>query len=283
MKISVASGKGGTGKTLVAVNLAFVASENGASTAYLDCDVEAPNGHLFFRPRIDKSEPVHRMIPSVDENKCRLCGDCAELCRYNSIVCVGEQVLVFPDLCQSCGGCLLVCPTGAISEVPHELGLIEIGSAGSVEFVHGKLKVGESKSPPLIKKVKEAAPEVDLIIVDTPPGTSCPVVESIRASDFVLLVTEPTPFGLHDLKLAVEMVRALELPFGVVLNRADIGDERVRSYCRAGQIEILAEIPEDREIAGAYSRGEILCRSIPKYKSLFVGLWNAVRESETSK
>ena len=272
MRIAVASGKGGTGKTTVAANLAYVAACNGQSVAYLDCDVEEPNGHIFLKPEITHGEPVGTLIPRVDEEKCTLCGKCGQICQYSAIVCVGRKVLVYPELCHACGGCRLVCPEDAIAEVPREMGLLETGRAGPIQFVQGALNVGEAMSPPVIKAVKTAAPETDLIITDAPPGTSCPVIESIRNCDFVLLVTEPTPFGLNDLKLAVEMVRVLELPFGVLINRADVGDRAVHQYCSKERIQVLAEIPDDRRIAEAYSRGEMVCEVLPNYRSLFTQL-----------
>jgi len=278
MKIAIASGKGGTGKTTVATNLAYVASRNGQSVAYLDCDVEEPNGHIFLKPQISESRPIGNLIPEVNESKCIQCGKCGEICQYSAIVCVGEKVLVYPELCHGCGGCALVCPVDAIAETLRELGKLETGQAGPIRFVQGLLNIGEAMSPPLIKEVKAAAPEVDLVIVDVPPGTSCPVIESVKDTDFVLLVTEPTPFGLNDLKLAVEMIRVLKIPFGVVINRADVGDRQTQSYCRSKQIEILAEIPDDRQIAEAYSRGEMACEAIPKYGSVFARLLSDIGE-----
>lgn len=271
-KVAIASGKGGTGKTTVATNLVWVAARDGREVAYLDCDVEEPNGHIFLKPQISESIPVGNLVPQVDEAKCVHCGKCDEICQYSAIVCVNEKVLVYPELCHACGGCSLVCPVDAISEITRETGKLETGQAGPIRFVHGLLNVGEVMSPPLIKAVKAAAPQAGLVIIDAPPGTSCPVIESVRDCDFVILVTEPTPFGLNDLKLAVEMIRALKLPFGVVINRADIGDSETRSYCQVNRIEILAEIPDDRRIAEAYSRGQMACEAIPKYKSLFTKL-----------
>ena len=276
MRIAVASGKGGTGKTTVAANLAYVASRNGQSVVYLDCDVEEPNGRIFLKPEITHSGPVNTLIPQVDEAACTLCGKCAEICQYSAIAHLGKKVLVFPELCHACGGCFLVCPEDAITEVPRELGRLETGRADPIQFVQGTLNVGEAMSPPVIKAVKAAAPEVDLVITDVPPGTSCPVIASIRDCVFVLLVTEPTPFGLNDLKLAVEMVRALELPFGVVINRADLGDRGVHLYCQREGIKVLAEIPDDRRVAEAYSRGELLCEALPEYAARFANLLEAM-------
>ena len=269
VKIGIASGKGGTGKTTVATNVAYVASRNGHSVAYLDCDVEEPNGHIFLKPEITHGRPVGKLIPHVDKAKCALCGKCGEICQYSAIVQIAEEVLVYPELCHACGGCSLVCPSGAIAEVTAEMGKLESGLAGRIEFVHGVLDVGQVMSPPVIKAVKAAATAADVAIIDAPPGTSCPVIESVRGCDFVLLVTEPTPFGLNDLKLAVEMVRELKLPFGVLINRADLGDRETHLYCQRNGIDILAEIPDDRRIAEAYSRGEMICEALPGYSRTF--------------
>jgi len=276
MKIAIASGKGGTGKTTVATNLAYVASRNGRRVAYVDCDVEEPNGHIFLKPQFSSTTGAGVMIPKVDQEKCTHCGKCGQICQYSAIVSAGKAVLVFAELCHGCGGCSLVCAPGAITEVLHEIGTVQVGSAGPIAFVHGLLNVGQPMSPPVIQAVQAAAPAADVVIVDAPPGTSCPVIESIRGCDFVLLVTEPTPFGLNDLKLAVEVVRALRLPFGVVVNRADLGDRETRSYCRANRIEILAEIPDDRAIAEAYSRGEMACEALPGYGRTFEALLDEI-------
>ena len=276
MKIAIASGKGGTGKTTVATNLAYVASRNGRSVAYLDCDVEEPNGHIFLKPEIIDRRRVGSPIPEVNQEECTGCGKCGEICQYSAVVCIGQKVLVYPELCHGCGGCLLICPAGAITEVTRETGRVETGRSGPIEFVQGLLDVGEAVSPPVIKAVKAAAPEVDLVILDAPPGTSCPVIESIRGSDFVILVTEPTPFGLNDLKLAVDMVRAVQLPFGVVINRADLGNDETMSFCRRNQIPILEEIPDDRKVAEAYSRGVMAAETMDEYRSLFARLLEKV-------
>jgi len=270
--MAIASGKGGTGKTTVATNLARVASRKGWSIAYLDCDVEEPNGHIFLKPEITDRRPVGAVIPQVDVEKCTLCGECGELCQYSAIVRVGEKVLVYPELCHGCGGCSLVCPEDAITEGSREIGVVETGRAGTIQFAQGLLNVGEAMSPPLIRAVKSAAPPADLTILDAPPGTSCPVIETVRGADFVVLVTEPTPFGFHDLKLAVEMVRVLELPFAVVVNRAGLDGEEIRSYCTAQRIAILQEIPDDRKLAEAYSRGVIASDAWSEYESTFTRL-----------
>jgi len=269
MKIAIASGKGGTGKTTVATNLARIASRGGRSVVYVDCDVEEPNGHIFLKPEFDGTTAVGTLVPKVDESKCTHCGDCGDICQFSAIVSIGKSVLVFAELCHGCGGCSLVCPSGAITEVPYETGKVQVGRAGPVAFAHGLLDVGQAMSPPLIKAVKAAAPPGEVTIIDSPPGPSCPVIESVRGCDFLLLVTEPTPFGLNDLKLAVAMARVLALPFAVVINRCDLGDEKALTYCRSQEIDVLAEIPDDRKIAQAYSRGEMICEVLPHYAEVF--------------
>jgi len=272
MRIAVASGKGGTGKTTVATNLAWTARREGRTVAYLDCDVEEPNGHLFLKPEIASRKPVEVLVPSVDADECTLCGECGRICCFSAILRMPSAVLVFPELCTSCGGCALVCEAGAITEVPRETGLLETGEAGGVQFVQGTLRIGEARSVAVIEAVKNAAPDVEVVIVDASPGTSCPVIEAVRGADLVLLVTEPTPFGLHDLKLAVEMVRAVGLGFGVVINRADLTFREVDRYCRAEQIDVLATIPDDRRIAESYSRGILACEALTEYRAVFSDL-----------
>jgi MinD superfamily P-loop ATPase len=269
MKVAVASGKGGTGKTTVATNLAWVAATCGRSVSYVDCDVEEPNGHLFLAPEWRADQVVTRPVPQVDEARCTHCGKCGEICQFSAIAPLDVTVLVFPELCHGCGGCRLVCPAGAIREVPREIGMLRIGHAEQIRFTSGLLNVGEAMSPPLIRQVKAAAPQADLTLIDAPPGTSCPVIEAVRGVDFVLLVTEPTPFGLNDLRLAVDMTRALGLPMGVVINRADSGDRETRRYARAEGLPVLAEIPDDRRVAEAYSRGELAGKILPSYRRVF--------------
>lgn len=282
MRIAVASGKGGTGKTTVATNLAFVASLHDRTVAYVDCDVEEPNGHLFLKPEWTIRKPVTRLVPQVDESKCTHCGRCGEICQFSAIAPLGITILVYAELCHSCGGCILMCPARAITEVPREIGFLEMGWSDDIQFTHGVLNVGEGMSPPLIRQVKSAPPKTDLTIIDAPPGTSCPVIESIRGVDFLLLVTEPTPFGLHDLKLAVDMGRALRLPLGVVVNRADSGDRDTWEYCRANHVPILAEIPDDRGIAEAYSRGNLASHLSDGYRELFSRLLARITDAAST-
>lgn len=278
MIISVASGKGGTGKTTIAVNLAL--SLNNAQL--LDCDVEEPNAHIFLKPVIKKQEKAYIPIPQVDEDKCDGCGKCKEVCEYNALAVMppieGQKgtVLIFPHLCHGCGACSLLCPQKAIKEVNKEIGVIEIGISGGIQFVHGKLNIGEIMAPPLIRQVKKHIDPNRTVIIDAPPGTSCPVIAAVNGSDFCVLVTEPTPFGLNDLVLAVEVLKKLNIPFGVVINRSDIGDDKVDGFCRDNEIPVLMRIPFDREIAHLYSRGIPLCGARPDYREKFKGLFNMI-------
>ena len=272
IKTAIASGKGGTGKTTVAVNLARILADKNKRVQYLDCDVEEPNGHLFLKPLLSTSEPVSTLVPVVDEQLCNGCRRCAEVCEYNAIA-VLKKALVFPELCHACGGCAIVCPTGAIREEPRVVGGLETGKADGVEFVHGRLNVGEPMAPPLIRAVKRKTSDEGVVFLDAPPGTSCAAVTSVRDADFVVLVTEPTPFGLNDLILAVEMIRAMKLKHGIVINRADIGDARVRDYCLNENIPILLELPDDRRLAEAYSRGDLAVTCLQDWRKRFEDVW----------
>jgi MinD superfamily P-loop ATPase len=284
MRIAVASGKGGTGKTIIATNLAYLAAQAGRAVVYADCDVEEPNGYLFLKPTIAQERPIDRLIPVVDADRCTLCGRCSDVCRYGAIACVGKSVLVFAELCHACGGCQLACPEQALREEPRSIGRLRLGSSGLVRFLEGVLNVGEAMSPPAIRAVKAALPrDPGLVILDCPPGTSCPVIESVRGADLVLLVTEPTPFGLCDLGLAVEMTRALGLPFAVVVNRADTGDREVWQYCQRQGIAVLAELPDDRAVAEAYSRGELAAVAVPRWAEHLKGLLEAVESGRASR
>ncbi|MEJ2724528.1 MAG: ATP-binding protein [Deltaproteobacteria bacterium] len=275
MIISIASGKGGTGKTTVATNLAAAL---GQGVQLLDCDVEEPNAHLFIHPEIEKRKTISTPVPVVDEEKCTLCGKCGEICQFKAIVVIGNTVLPFHELCHSCGGCLAVCPDDAIREEGRELGIIEIGHRNGLEFVHGKLRVGEAMSPPLIREVRTFTRDDKITIIDAPPGTSCPVIAAMKDADFVLLVTEPTPFGLYDLKLALGAVRILGIPCGLVINRSDMGDDKVKAFAEAEDLPVLMEIPFDRRIAEAYSRGELLTENMPEWKERFLGLYKRIKE-----
>jgi len=280
MRIAIASGKGGTGKTTVAVNMALSA---GGDVQLVDCDVEEPNCHIFIAPRLSERRAVTVPVPRVDEAKCTSCGKCGEVCQYSAIVSLKTKPLVFPEMCHGCGGCLLACPEGAISEEEREIGIVERGALNGHSFIHGRLNIGEAMAPPLIRAVKKAAGKDGLVILDSAPGTSCPVVETVRSCDYVVLVTEPTPFGLNDLEPAVAMVKALALPFGVVINRSDIGGEMVRDFCGEQRIGILAEIPDDRKIAEVYSRGEAIVQALPEYTGIFRAILAQVEAAVVGK
>jgi len=275
--IAIASGKGGTGKTLVATSLVLALKDKG-KVQLLDCDVEEPNDHIFMKPVINHSEVVSLPVPKVDENKCTYCGKCAEVCVYNAIAVLGKHVLIFPELCHGCGACSYLCPEKAISEVGKEIGVVETGHSDGIAFAHGRLTIGEAMAPPIIRKVKAQANNDGTVIIDVSPGTSCPVVESVKGSDFCLLVTEPTPFGLNDLVLAVETVRTLCIPCGIVLNRAGVGDSKVEEYCRKEKIPVLLTIPLEIEIARLYSRGITLVDGMPQWKESFLKLFEQIGE-----
>ncbi len=278
MIISVASGKGGTGKTLVATSLALSLKDR-QRVQLLDCDVEEPNDHIFLKPLITRNEAVYLPVPRVDEKKCTYCGKCIEVCAYHAIVVFPKHVLVFPNLCHGCGACGYLCPEKAITEEEKEIGIVELGqSDDGIAFVQGRLAVGEAMPTPVIRKVKDRANEEGIVIIDVSPGTSCPVVQSIKGSDFCLLVTEPTPFGLNDLVLAVETVRELRIPCGVVINRAGTGDSKVEEYCMKENIPVLLTIPLDTDIAHLYSKGTPLVEGMPHWKVSFVRLCDSIQE-----
>ena len=278
--VAVASGKGGTGKTTVATNLAVVAAARGLSVLLADCDVEEPNAHIFLKPKIDDVQPVMLARPVVDNELCTGCAECAAACQFNAIACVNRTVVIFPELCHGCGACWLVCPEKAIAEAEQQVGVIETGRSNGLHFIHGRVNVGEAAaSPPIVRRVKAQLDSPDVAIIDAPPGTTCPMVAAVHDSDFACLVTEPTPFGLHDLTLAVETVREIGVPIGVVLNRAGIGDDRVQDYCRRERIPLLVEIPHDLRISRAYSRGEIVSDAVPALRPLFDVLLTRIREA----
>jgi MinD superfamily P-loop ATPase len=269
MRVAIASGKGGTGKTTIATSLAAVAARSGATTVYLDCDVEEPNGHLFLNPEIVRESVVERQVPRIDPAKCQHCGECTRFCRFGAMACRGEQTLIDDELCHSCGGCALVCPSGAITEVQHPVGVLNTGAAGSIRFVSGTLNVGEPSSLPVIRAVKQAAPPADWTFLDAPHGTSSPIVESLRGCDFLLLVTEPTSFGLHDLRLALDLAKSAKRGCGVVINRALVGHPEARQLCQQARISILAEIPDNMAVAEACSEGQLAVEAVPGLRRIF--------------
>ncbi len=278
MIISVASGKGGTGKTTVAVNLAL--SIEGSSI--YDCDVEEPNVHLMLRPDITDFEDITLPVPVVDQDVCTRCGQCADFCQFNAIFVGRSGVVIYPEICHSCGGCALVCPVKAITEMPRPIGRLYRGNSKGHQIVYGTLNIGEPIATSVIKAVKAAIHPSEIAIIDAPPGTACPVIESVRGSDYIVLVTEPTPFGLYDLSLAVEVMRGLETPFGVIINKAGIGDDSVREYCNERGIPVLLEIPFERTIAELYSRGTPFVEVLPEWRKRFVDLFERIRQEVSS-
>lgn len=273
MIISVASGKGGTGKTTVSTNLAASLDRK---LRLLDCDVEEPNIHLFIKPENLESTIEYTFVPLIDESTCTGCGECAKLCEFNALAVIGKKVLVFPELCHSCLGCQMICPEDAISDGKRELGTIETGTWRDISFSYGRLRVGEAMSPPLISRVQSLIQPDELVIVDAPPGTSCPAIAAMKDSDFVLLVTEPTPFGLHDLKLTVEAVKQLDKPCGLVINRSDIGNDDVYRYAEQESLPILMEIPFQRSIAELYSTGKLLVEESPEWRQKYLELYDKI-------
>jgi MinD superfamily P-loop ATPase len=277
MNIAVASGKGGTGKTTVATNLALSVP----NSVYLDCDVEEPDGHLFLNPLITKREEVYRLLPQIDHEKCNFCGECARICQFNALTVLAEEVLLFEEMCHSCGVCSYICPMNAIKEVQRQIGAIQMGivSPENAGFVRGCLNIGEMMPGPLIEKVKSKIQTGKVNILDAPPGTACPMVEAVKGTDYCVLVTEPTPFGLNDLQLAVQVMRILSQPFGVVLNKYQANSVIIEEYCRYENIPVLLKIPFDRQLAEAYSRGEPAVRKFPEMKLIFKNLIREIKNN----
>jgi len=281
MIVAIASGKGGTGKTTVAANLAFSLKERMPVTL-LDCDVEEPNAHIFLEPHFTEKEPVTLPVPSIDPDKCTHCGICTKTCAYHALADVGKKILVFEELCHGCGGCSLLCPAEAITEIPREIGLVEQGTARDMEFIRGTLSIGSVQAPPVIKKVKSRIKSSPAVIIDSPPGTSCPMINAVSGANYCVLVTEPTSFGLNDLKLAVGVVRELGIPFGVVINRADMGDGKAEQYLQEEKIPLLMKIPFDRRYAACYARGHLLAEEFPELRQSFGNLWRSIERQVES-
>ncbi len=275
MKLSIASGKGGTGKTTVATNLALSLE----SAQLIDCDVEEPNSHVFLDIDLEELEDVSVRLPQIDKKKCTFCGKCSDFCSYNALAVVPQDVLVFPELCHSCNGCALVCPEDAISWKSRVIGSLQHGTINnSLEFYQGQLNVGEMQAVPVIKALKKHIDSEKNVIIDSPPGTSCPVIETVSDSDYCILVTEPTPFGLHDLKLAVDVLNHLEVPFGVIINRDGFGNDAVETYCNDHNLPILLKIPHDERIAHLYSEGKAFVTEMAEWKDTFSNLYFSLCE-----
>lgn len=275
MIIAIASGKGGTGKTTAASSLAAVWDK---PVQAVDLDVEEPNLHLFLKPEISGRETAYMTVPEADQDKCNACRECAELCQFKAISVLGGYVLTFPEMCHGCGGCMEVCPTGAITESSRELGEISWGKAGQADFLMGRLRIGEAMSPPLMDEVCLKLDQDKDVIIDAPPGTSCPAIAAVKEADVIVLVSEPTPFGFHDLKLAREAFTPLEKPMGLVINRAGLGNDALHNYCKETDLPILLEIPFDRKIAVAYSEGKIISESSSEMNLAFRRLMESIRE-----
>ncbi len=281
MRITVASGKGGTGKTTIATSLALslVKSDPTLPLLFVDCDVEAPNAHIFLKPHLDQKQPVSILVPSVDSSRCNLSGKCAEVCVYHAIAVLGKKTLVFPQLCHGCGSCTAVCPEKAISETPFPIGRMEHGTTREgIDFWRGILDIGQPMAVPIIRELQRhvSFQPGQVVILDSPPGTSCPVVATMRGSDYLILVTEPTPFGLHDLRLTIQVAEELDLPYGVIINRDGTPFQEMESFLASRQVPILLRIPFERTIAEGIARGETLEKINPMYQDLFIRVYHQI-------
>lgn len=282
MKVVIASGKGGTGKSTVSVNVARLLSEKVGGVALLDCDVEEPNDHLFLHPQWNHTEPVCISSPEIDYRKCQWCGQCVRTCEFNAMAMAGNRILVFEELCHGCNACKISCPHGAINSVEREIGVLEAALREPLSFIHGRSRVGSAMSPALIRRVKQYADEKAFAvqIIDSPPGTSCPFINTVYGADYVILVAEPTPFGFYDLKLATDVVRQMNIPFGVVINKSNEHDALIETWAKENNIRIISKIPEDMKIAQSYSGGEIIAEALPETVPYFSPIVDLIDEGQ---
>ncbi|AFV12441.1 cobyrinic acid a,c-diamide synthase [Thermacetogenium phaeum DSM 12270] len=281
MIISVLSGKGGTGKTTVAVNTAFSLAAKGEKVLLVDADVEEPNAALYLKPDLQESAGVSLLVPQIDEGRCDYCGRCSDFCQFNALAVAGSSMMTFPELCHGCGGCALVCPNQAIREVPREIGVIEKGWADGIEFWQGRLHVGEPLAVPITRALKDGLADIEderVVIIDAPAGASCSVIEAVRDSDFALLVTEPTPFGRHDLEIALRLMQHLRLPHGVVINRAGTDNSIIAELCRERKIPVLLEIGFSAHLAELGSQGIPFSKALPYWQDKFYGMYQSLKE-----
>ncbi|QQY79851.1 MinD superfamily P-loop ATPase [Keratinibaculum paraultunense] len=272
MNIAVLSGKGGTGKTTISTNLALLLKAN-----YIDCDVEEPNGFIFLKPEYITKQYVEVEIPEIDEENCTLCGRCVEICKFNALAKAKDKIILFDKLCHSCGACILACPIDAIKFTKRTIGVIEQGKKGEILLKRGLLNIGEPISVPILKELLKDLPEEEINLLDSPPGTSCNVVNVLNYADIAILVTEPTAFGLHDLKMAVELVKRLNIPFGLIINKYDENNLYLKEYIEEEGIKIVGYLPYKKEIAEAYSKGKILIEE-KEYKDAFKNIANNIKE-----
>ena len=272
MKIAVLSGKGGTGKTTVSTNLAFI-----SKLPLFDTDIEEPNSHIFLKNNILEEKSVYMNYPKVNMEKCNLCGECGDFCKFNAVIPAKNTVLIFEESCHDCGGCGVICKQKAISWEKREIGKIFTGKTYfNSSTVYGKLNIGEMSGVKIIKEMYKNA-EIEDFLIDCPPGTACTTVAAVEESDFAVVVTEPSPFGLSDMKLVIKLLRDMKIPFGVVINKAEENEKEVKNYCISENIEILGEIPFSRKIAENYSKGNIVSDILPEYKKVFENILEKVK------
>ncbi|MDI6600797.1 MAG: ATP-binding protein [Thermoanaerobacteraceae bacterium] len=273
-KISILSGKGGTGKTFASTNLVRVLP----NATYIDCDIEEPNGRIFLNPIIEDISDVYTKVPLIDDNRCERCGICSKVCRFGALINLGREILILDHLCHSCEACYEMCPMNAITMANRKIGEISTGVSRGIDFIEGRLNPGEPSGVPIIKQINILIKSIELSIVDSPPGTSCSVVNTIEDSDLCILVTEPTPFGLHDLKLAVELVKEMDIPMAVIINKSGSDNQIIYNYCMKNDIKVLMEIPYDKKIAELYSRGTLIAEADSTYEKMFVDLAEKILE-----